>query len=116
VVISPYLSGAAVPDENLALVETLKIAVPIWIQHWLPWPEDHRVVRAQACAQIVTCYGDQILYKCKPHADRVIDGVVVKGSPGTAGAFNRLAEGVALAAFQPGGVTVFGVHFEVPTS
>jgi len=31
---------------------------------------------------------------------------------GTAAAFNALAEGIACAAYQPGGIKCFGLHFE----
>jgi len=55
---------------------------------------------ARVCAGVVAGQGDLVLYRSK--------------RPGvTAEAFNRLAEGLACLAFQPGGVTAFGLHFEV---
>jgi hypothetical protein len=42
------------------------------------------------------------------------DGTWAEAEAGTAEAFNHLAEGVALGAFQPGGITIFGHHWEVP--
>lgn len=107
------------------LGEALSAAVPLWILEWRNRHPDHRTTRAQACGQIVTHYGDQILYKSKRHApkwekahgrpgddDYQPARKIHDGSPGTAAAFNRLAEGIALAAYQPGGITIFGIHWE----
>jgi len=108
------------------LAVSLEAAVPLWIAKWRNARPEHRIARAQACGNIVTHYGDQILYKGKRHAPKYEQAhgkpgdedyqpaqKIHDGSPGTASAFNALAEGIALAAYQPGGITMFGHHWEV---
>jgi hypothetical protein len=81
------------------LAATLSAAVPLWIEDLrrLPW----EILQAMAgeASQIVAEKGDIILFR----SDK-------KGE--TAKAFNALARGIAICAFAPGGVTVFGQHFE----
>lgn len=69
----------------------------MWIAELRGTGFEERARRAHHCAQVVAEQADTILYGTKGK---------------TAGAFNRLAEGVACAAYQPGGVTVLGLHFE----
>ena len=90
--------GPNAHDRNaLVLLETtLAAAVPMWCHEMRSWSPERRVERAQVCAQYVAEHGDVILYKGK----------------GTAEAFNRLAEGIAICAFQPNGVRIFNLHFE----
>ncbi len=108
------------------LAVSLEAAVPLWIIKWRNARPEHRIARAQACAEVVTAHGDSILYKSKRHAPRWQDAhgkpgdedyqpatKISDGSPGSASAFNHLAEGIALAAYQPGGITIFGHHWEV---
>lgn len=90
---------------------TLEVAVPLWVQRWRGRPADQRIARAKSLGQIVASHGDQILYRSKGRAPRVSSGVKIAGTPGTASAFNALAEGIALLALQPGGATIFGRHF-----
>ncbi len=75
---------------------TLEVAVPMWITkvRSLSWEE--KQARAKICAQVVAEKGDIIQFKAK----------------GTADAFNHLAEGLALAAFAPGGIKFLGCHWE----
>ena len=103
---------------RMTLVEALRGSVPLWMAHWWRWPPTIREARGRYCGQLVGTFGDQIQWACKGRKDRVetmTDGeeLVMAGSPGTAGAFNRLAEGLAIAAYQPGGVTAFGMHWEI---
>jgi hypothetical protein len=112
-------------DQTLTpLVATLEAAVPLWIWELRNWRPEHRIARAKACGQAVTAHGDQILFRSKGRAPKWEKAHgkpgdaeyqpamrVHDGSPGTAGAFNRLAEGIACAAYQPGGITVFGLHW-----
>jgi hypothetical protein len=103
---------------RMTLVEALRGSVPMWMAHWWRWPPAIREARGRYCGQVVGTFGDQIQWACKGRKDRVetmTDGeeLVMAGSPGTAGAFNRLAEGLAIAAYQPGGVTAFGMHWEI---
>jgi hypothetical protein len=94
------------------LAASLEAAVPLWIWERRNWRPEHRIARAQACGHIVTHYGDQILYPGKRRAPKWEQGQKIHdGSPGTASAFNHLAEGIACAAYQPGGITIFGMHW-----
>lgn len=90
------------PEENqkLALLQgTLSISVPLYIEKWKNSSPEQRVERARECAQIVAEKGDVILFRTNKKGD-------------SAKAFNALAEGIALLSFAPGGVTIFGLHFE----
>lgn len=86
------------PPHAATLEATLSLAVPLWIHRVREWSVEHRLERARACAQIVAEKGDVLQYGGK------------KGE--AADAFNRLAEGLAIAAFQPGGVKFRGMHWE----
>jgi hypothetical protein len=100
---------------RMTLVEALRGSVPMWMAHWWRWPPAIREARGQVCGQVVGTFGDQIQWPSKAHAPRMLgdEGDVV-WAPGTGEAFNRLAEGLAIAAYQPGGVTAFGMHWEMP--
>lgn len=74
----------------------LSAAVPFWIIKLKDQTAEYRQQRANACCSEIAHHGDRILY----------------ATEGTAEAFNRLAEGIACLAFQPGGVTAFGRHWE----
>lgn len=81
------------------LSSTLQLAVPLWIEELRQFSWDYISQRAKQCADIVAEKGDIILFRSK-----------TKGE--TARAFNHLAEGIACLAFVPGGVRVFGGHWE----
>lgn len=84
--------------EDSLLTITLKVAVPLWAAQMSTW-EPRRLVRvARECCDTIASHGDDILYQSKHRGD-------------TAKAFNALAQGIAVLAMQPGGVTVFGVHW-----
>ena len=86
-------------EDTSLLATTLAAAVPLWIEELrpLPWSEiDHL---AKECSQIIAEKGDVILYRSKKKGE-------------TARAFNALAKGIAALSFAPGGVKVFGMHFE----
>jgi hypothetical protein len=90
----------AAQDQTADLLRTaLSAAVPLWIDQLRGTSFEERQARAHRAAAHVAAHGDVILFRSKK-----------KG--GTAEAFNRLAEGIACAAYQPGGVKVFGLHFE----
>lgn len=76
----------------------LDLAVPMWIRQLQHLTPEQRMARARECATVVAEKGDVILYRSSKKGD-------------TANAFNHLAEGIALATYQPGGVTVFGRHW-----
>lgn len=105
---------------RMTLVEALRGSVPMWMAHWWRWPPTIREARGRYCGQVVGTFGDQIQWQSESRAAKVEDeghegvGRIVRaGSPGTGEAFNRLAEGLAIAAYQPGGVTAFGMHWEI---
>ncbi len=83
------------PDGGL-LRATLAVAVPMWVDRVRVWSDTTRAQRSRVCAQVVAEHGDIIQYRAK----------------GTADAFNRLAEGLALLSFAPGGVKFMGEHWE----
>ena len=98
------------------LVISLQVAVPLWIERWRRATAQQRCDRAIECAEVVASDGDKILYRSRPRpARRLRDGTYTQAEAGTAEAFNHLAEGIALGAYQPGGITIFGHHWEVPT-
>ena len=78
---------------------SLEAAVPLWIDKLQKQPWSTVMARKDEAAQIIAEKGDIILYRSKKVGE-------------TAKAFNSLAEGVAILAFAPGGVKVFGLHFE----
>jgi hypothetical protein len=85
-------------DATLALLrEHLQMAVPLFILEFLDGRRQLSFPRPDL-SQTIAQYGDQILYR----------------GPHTAMAVNALCEGLASLAFCPGGVTAFGLHFEVP--
>ena len=80
------------------LATALSAAVPMWIESLKDHPWEYINKRAKECSQVIAEKGDVILFRGKGGE--------------TAEAFNRLAEGVACLAFVPGGVTLFGQHWE----
>lgn len=81
------------------LSSTLCLAVPLWIDKLRHQGWEYVLQRARDCSQHVAEHGDVILYLSKKKGE-------------TAEAFNRLAEGIACLSFAPGGVKVFGSHWE----
>lgn len=92
--------GRVDETRKVLLTGLLQVAVPCWIEVLRHSSPAQRMERAVECARYVAEHGDDVLFR--------------GGKDGrSAEAFNRLAEGVALCAFAPGGVTVFELHFEV---
>ena len=77
---------------------TLEVAVPLWIEDVRSWTTERRMNRAAICGQHIAEKGDVLQFGGK------------KGE--AAEAFNRLAEGLAILAYWPGGVTFSGVRWE----
>jgi hypothetical protein len=82
---------------NAALMISLEAAVPLWIAEHRDKTPEWRAARARECAAVVAAHGDDIQFR----------------GPHTADGFNRLAEGLALAAFQPGGVRFMDRRWQV---
>lgn len=98
-----------------ALVPLLEFAVPLWIHHWRGSTPFTRTGRAAYCGEVVGTHGDVLMFRSRPVPARTLEGgVEVEAVPGTGEVFDRLAEGIALAAYQPGGIRLFGHHWEVP--
>lgn len=79
------------------LMETLALAVPWRIWELQDRTPEQRVAIARRCKQEVASHGDTLMFGGK------------KGE--AARVFNALAEGLAVAAYQPGGVTFAGQHW-----
>jgi hypothetical protein len=84
----------------LILTLALDAAVPLWILKHKDTCPDDRMYRAHYLADIIAGEGDNILFRGPKAGD-------------TARAFNALAEGLALMAYVPGGVTFAGRHWVV---
>ncbi len=80
------------------LVETLMLAVPLRIWELKRLTFEQRAETARRCAQIVAERGDDLMFGSKK-------------SGRTAEVFNALATGLAVAAYQPGGVRFAGRHW-----
>lgn len=76
---------------------SLQAAVPLWIADVRDWEPERRVEAARGCADVIAAHGDDLQF----------------GGRHTADAFNSLARGLACCAYQPGGVTFLGDHWEV---
>jgi len=87
------------PDNSALLTIHLQMAVPLRLQEIQGMPFAERRQHAQIAAQMITEHGDNILF--------------LHRLPGeSAKAVNALVNALALLAFQPGGVTFMGLHFE----
>jgi hypothetical protein len=97
-VASPY--GKPLPSLTMdtSLTESLRFAVPLWIHEVRNLTAGQRSARAVRCAGVVGAKGDALQFKGE-------------GRTATAQAFNALAEGLAYAAFLPGGVVFAGLHW-----
>lgn len=82
------------------LEAALAVAVPAWIWKIAAdrWTHERRAERAKVCAQVIAEKGDVLQF----------------GGKGCKDAFNALAEGLACAAFSPGGVRFGGSRWEAP--
>jgi hypothetical protein len=100
---SPWLDGGLPADAPYpALVEGLRAAVPWWRHHHRQTCQLEAGRRARVCAAHVGTYGDVLQYGSKSSTGRAAE------------CFNRLAEGLAIASAQPGGVTYAGLRFVSP--
>ena len=84
---------------DTCLQTSLSAAVPLWIleKQKQSWAEISQ--RIPYCLEIIAHHADDALFKSKE-----------KGK--TAAAFNAIAEAIAILSFIPGGVTIFGNHWE----
>lgn len=83
---------------------SLQAAVPLNAMTLADRSWDELLEMARESSQIVAEKGDIILYRSSK-----------AGEAGeTAHAFNALARGIAILSFAPGGVTIFGDHYDYP--
>ena len=88
------------PDTTPFLLRlSLEVAVPLHIHEMKDWSLESLEAVAKGAVDTIASKGDIILYKSPKKGE-------------TAAAFNTLARAVAAAAFFPGGVKLFGLHFE----
>jgi hypothetical protein len=78
---------------------SLSAAVPLWAMQFRDLSWDTLQSYLPDIIDMVASHGDNILYRSKKSGE-------------TAAAFNALAKGIAILSFCPGGVKVFGNHFE----
>jgi hypothetical protein len=76
---------------------SLQAAVALWIEQARDWTPERRVEEARAGAPAIAAHGDDLQFGGKHCAET----------------FNALARGLACCAYQPGGVTFLGDHWEV---
>jgi len=93
------VSPNANPATRDLLSLSLETAVPIWINELQEVPFEELMDRAKTCGWEVAEKADTLLYGSKKIG-------------GTAEVFNRLAEGLAILSFVPGGVNFLGRHWE----
>lgn len=82
-----------------ALLPALQAAVPMWIDLLRATDPWQRVALAKEDAAEVAAHGDVLMYRGGKRGD-------------TARVFNALARGLAIAAYQPGGVTFAGLRWD----
>lgn len=113
------------PDQDV-LRETLAAAVPILAMQLqaLPEPQRHRVMRrwAEASADLIAPFSDKLLARrdiarrghtaaCRRNGNDVAqscDCLI-----GTSEVWAALARGLTVAAMAPGGVHLFGAHWQI---
>jgi hypothetical protein len=81
------------------LRSSLELAVPMYISELRDMDPEQRLKLGREAADYIAHHGDDLLYRGGRKGD-------------SAKAFNATARGIAALAFAPGGVTVFGLHFE----
>lgn len=81
------------------LSDFLMLAVPLWAMRCQRMPLNELIKKCGDISQVIGEKGDIILFKTKKEGE-------------SAKAFNRLAEGIAILSFVPGGVTFMGTHYE----
>ncbi len=89
------------------LLSCLDVAVPLnmWtLSQMSPWRRDEiRTAWMVGATDLVASHGDALMYRTQRNPDE----------PHAAQIFNALAKALAAAACRPGGITVWGRHWEV---
>ena len=85
--------------ENPILMDLLQVAVPLWVDKFWNQPFEELVAQGQKNVAWLSENGDSLMLPGRREGD-------------TAKSFNAVAENLAILSFCPGGVDVFGLHFE----
>ena len=85
-------------EDHALLLISLSCAVPLHMMEISGWTPEWRTAEATRCANEVAAHGDIMQFKATKKGD-------------TAQAFNDLARGIAILAYQPGGVDFSGQHW-----
>lgn len=81
------------PPSTPALMVSLQVAVPLKIADLRHIPDDYRLQQAPNLAEILATHGDDLMY----------------GGKSCVAAFGAVARALALLAFAPGGVSLWGI-------
>jgi hypothetical protein len=88
-----------VNETNLKMALAAAVPLCIWDIHQTGTITDSQIKHARELAHDLGAHGDNLLFG--------------GGKSGEAAQlFERLAEAIAILAYSPGGVTLFGMHFE----
>lgn len=103
-------------DQQTTLAVALSCAVPLWIAQSRGLSPERRQERARELGRVVSLgeKHDEVRGQHGAGPALLANGELARGgnAGGPATVFNAVAEGLALAAFQPGGVTYLGLHWE----
>lgn len=104
-------------DRQWVLGIALSCAVPLWIDVVRHLTPEQRTARAAELARIISIgeKHDEVRGQHGAGPAILANGALAQGADvgGPAAVFNAMAEGFALGAFLPGGVTYLGIHWEV---
>ncbi len=78
----------------------LSVSVPLYIEEIRWWTEDERINFMQKNVNLIAEKGDLLLFRSEKKGE-------------TKKVFNTVSKLIACLAFQPGGVEIFGLKFEV---
>lgn len=82
---------------NPNLISMLQVAVPLHQEELKGVPFGERIKMAKEASKFLCEHGDALMFKQKGKTSK---------------AFNRVAEGIAILSMLPGGVDLFGEHWE----
>ena len=103
-------------EEDLRMA--LEVAVPFRIEEVRRWPRDVVKVRAEECSHLIGEGGDALMFgsqkRRKKKRQKDIPGLPpdVPRDLSAGNVFNALVDSCAIGALQPGGIRLFGLHFE----
>jgi hypothetical protein len=85
--------------QNDLLSISLQAAVPLWAEKLQSDSWEVLQNKIKEASTVISEHGDEILFKSKKKGE-------------TAKYFNIMAEAIAILSFCPGGITIFGSHYE----